>query len=296
MSFKAGFIAVVGRPNVGKSTITNELIRQKLLITSHRPQTTRHRIHAIDTTDKYQMVFIDTPGIHIGSKKAINSYMNRAASSTFADVDIILWIVEACKWTKEDERVLEHIGKVSVPVILCVNKIDKLEKNDQVLSFLQKLSEKYQYSEVFPLSAFKKAHSKALRSLILKYLPQQDIIFNADCITDRSEKFVIAEFIREKLMRNLSNELPYDLTVDVEKFELSGRMFRISAIIFVDKTSQKRIVIGHKGEVLKKIGEEARISIEGFLGKKVFLELWVKVRKGWSNDRKSLDSLGYDQH
>jgi GTP-binding protein Era len=294
MSFQAGFIAIVGRPNVGKSTLTNELIGQKLSITSHRPQTTRHRIHAIDTTDDYQMVFVDTPGIHIGSKKAINAYMNRAASSTFNDVDMILWLVEAGKWTKEDERVLEHIGRVDVPVVLCVNKIDKLTKNDQVLPYLQKLSEKYQAAEVFPLSAFKKAHSSALRTLILKYLPQREAIFDADFITDRSQKFVVAEFIREKLMRNLSNELPYDLTVEIEKFELDGRMYRIAARIFVDKTSQKSIVIGKKGEVLKKIGEESRHSIEGFLGKKVFLELWVKVRQGWSDDKRALASLGYD--
>ncbi len=294
MNFQAGFIAVVGRPNVGKSTLTNELIGQKLSITSHRPQTTRHRIHAIDTTDNYQMVFVDTPGIHIGSKKAINAYMNRAASSTFNDVDMILWLVEAGKWTKEDERVLEHIGKVDVPVVLCVNKIDKLVKNDQVLPYLQKLGEKFQAAEVFPLSAFKKAHSSALRSLILKYLPQREAIFDADYITDRTEKFVVAEFIREKLMRNLSNELPYDLTVEIEKFELDGRMYRIAARVFVDKASQKSIVIGHKGEVLKKIGEESRLSIEGFLEKKVFLELWVKVRQGWSDDKRALASLGYD--
>lgn len=294
MSFQAGFIAVVGRPNVGKSTLTNELIGQKLSITSHRPQTTRHRIHAIETTNEYQMVYVDTPGIHIGSNKAINAYMNRAASSTFNDVDMILWLVEAGKWTKEDDRVLEHISKVDVPVILCVNKIDKLEKNDQVLPYLLKLSEKYQASEVFPLSAFKKAHSNSLRELILKHLPQRDIIFDADYITDRSEKFVIAEFVREKLMRNLSNELPYDLTVEIEKFELDGRMYRIAARIFVDKPSQKSIVIGHKGEVLKKIGEESRLSIEGFLEKKVFLELWVKVRQGWSDDKRALASLGYD--
>ena len=294
MNFQAGFIAVVGRPNVGKSTLTNELIGQKLSITSHRPQTTRHRIHAIDTTDKYQMVYVETPGIHIGSNKAISAYMNRAASSTFKDVDMILWLVEAGKWTKEDERVLEHINKVDVPVILCVNKIDKYEKNDQVLPYLLKLSEKYQANEVDPLSSIKKAHSSALRELILKYLPQRDIIFDADYITDRSEKFVIAEFVREKLMRNLSNELPYDLTVEIEKFELDGRMYRIAARIFVDKPSQKSIVIGHKGEVLKKIGEESRLSIEGFLEKKVFLELWVKVRHGWSDDKRALASLGYD--
>ncbi|BAS67789.1 GTPase Era [Bathymodiolus septemdierum thioautotrophic gill symbiont] len=294
MNHQAGFIAVIGRPNVGKSTLTNELIGQKLSITSHRPQTTRHRIHAIDTTDDYQMVFVDTPGMHMGNAKAINAYMNRAASSTINDVDIILWLVEVGKWTKEDARVLGHMRKAEVPVILCVNKIDKLKSNHEVLPFLKKIGEKYQPSALFPLSAFKKNDTNALRRLILKYLPEQENIFDADYITDRSEKFVVAEFIREKLMRHLEDELPYDLTVEIEQYELDGKMQRIAARILVEKNSQKNIVIGKKGEMLKLIGTEARQSLEDFLERKVFLKLWVKVSTGWSDDKRALLSLGYD--
>jgi len=294
MIFQSGFIAVVGRPNVGKSTLINELIGQKLSITSHKPQTTRHCIHAIDTQDNYQMIFVDTPGIHISNKKAINSYMNKAASSSLLEVDMILWLVEALKWTKEDERVMEHLTKIEVPVILCVNKIDILKTQNEVLPYLENLGEKFQANQVFPLSAFKKNHINELRKLILKYLPQQEALFGSDYVTDRSERFVVAEFIREKLIRSLSNELPYDLTVEIEKFDLDGQMYRIAARIFVEKPSQKSIVIGDKGKMLKKIGEESRVSIEGFLERKVFLELWVKVRQGWSDDKRALASLGYD--
>ena len=294
MIFQSGFIAVVGRPNVGKSTLINELIGQKLSITSHKPQTTRHCIHAIDTQDNYQMIFVDTPGIHISNKKAINSYMNKAASSSLLEVDMILWLVEALKWTKEDERVMEHLTKIEVPVILCVNKIDILNTKNEVLPYLENLGEKFQANQVFPLSAFKKNHINELRKLILKYLPQQEALFGSDYVTDRSERFVVAEFIREKLIRSLSNELPYDLTVEIEKFDLDGQMYRIAARIFVEKPSQKSIVIGDKGKMLKQIGEESRISIEGYLESKVFLELWVKVRQGWSNNKRALASLGYD--
>ena len=294
MKFQSGFVAVVGRPNVGKSTLINELIGQKLSITSHKPQTTRHRINAIDTQTNYQMIFIDTPGIHIGNKKAINSYMNKTASSSLSEVDMILWLVEALKWTKEDERVMEHLTKIKVPIILCVNKIDNLNTKDEILPYLENLGEKFQANEVFPLSAFKKNHTNDLRKLILKHLPQQEALFESDYVTDRSQRFVVAEFIREKLIRNLSNELPYDLTVEIEKFDLDGQMYRIAARIFVEKPSQKGIVIGDKGKMLKQIGEESRVSIEGFLERKVFLELWVKVRQGWSNDKRALASLGYD--
>tara|TARA_B100000953_G_scaffold45328_1_gene34642 strand:- start:3120 stop:4004 length:885 start_codon:yes stop_codon:yes gene_type:complete len=294
MKFQSGFIAVVGRPNVGKSTLINELIGQKLSITSHRPQTTRHRIHAIDTSDNYQMVFVDTPGIHIGNKKAINAYMNRAASSTISDVDIIIWLIETGKWTREDNRVLEHINKTDIPVIICINKIDKLKSTDKVLPFIQLVGEKYQPNEIFPLSAFSKNHTKSLRKLILKYLPQRDAIFEPDYVTDRSEKFIVSEFIREKLMRHLEDELPYDLTVEIDKYQLDGNMQRIAATIYVDKLSQKTIVIGHKGEMLKLIGTEARKSVEGFLERKVFLQLWVKVSSGWSDNKKALASMGYD--
>lgn len=294
MSFQSGFIAVIGRPNVGKSTLINELIGQKLSITSHRPQTTRHLIHAINTTDDYQMVFVDTPGIHLNNKTNLNSYMNRSASNSIKEVDMILWLVESGKFTREDARVLEHIKPVKVPVILCINKIDKLKTSQDVLPFLQNIAQKYQASELFPLSAFSKHDTQALRGLILKYLPQRAMIFDPDFITDRSEKFVIAEFIREKLMRHLTDELPYDLTVAIEQYELDGELQRISANIYVNKTSQKSIVIGHKGVMLKHIGTEARHSIEGFLQRRVFLQLRVKVASGWLDDKRTLASLGYD--
>jgi GTP-binding protein Era len=294
MKFKSGFIAVVGKPNVGKSTLINELIGQKLSITSHRPQTTRHRIHSIDTSENYQMVFVDTPGIHIGKKKAINAYMNRAASSTISDVDIIIWIIEIGKWTREDERVLEHIEKTDIPVIVCINKIDKIKAKDDLLPFIEMVGEKYKSEEVFPLSAFSKNHTKSLRKIILDHLPYREAIFDSDFVTDRSEKFIVSEFIREKLMRHLEDELPYDLTVEIDKYQLDGNMQRIAAIIYVDKASQKTIVIGTKGEMLKLIGTEARKSIEGLLERKVFLQLWVKVSSGWSDNKKVLSSMGYD--
>jgi GTP-binding protein Era len=220
--------------------------------------------------------------------------MNRAASSSLKDVDVILWLVEAGLWTKEDDRVLEHVSSLDCPVILVINKIDKLKHPDMLLPYLQDMSVKYNADEVYPLSAFKKNDVSKLKSMILKYLPVQSMIFDPDFITDRSEKFIVAEFIREKLMRHLSDELPYDLTVEIEKYELDGELQRVSAKIFVDKTSQKNIVIGKNGEMLKRIGTEARKSIEGFLEKKVFLQLWVKVSAGWSDDKKSLSSLGYD--
>lgn len=295
MSFSSGYVAVVGRPNVGKSTLINALLGVKLLATSNKPQTTRHTINAIDTQDSYQIVFVDTPGMHIGNKKAINSYMNKTASSVFAYVDIILWVVEACQWTKEDNRVLEHIEKSSAPVVICLNKIDKIKQKNELLSFLTEISNKYDNAkDIFPLSAFKKKDISKIRSIILNYIPKRDIIFDKEWITDRSEKFVIAEFIREQLIRNLSKEIPYDITVIIEKFELHKDIFHITATILVNKESQKKIVIGRQGSFLKKIGEQSRTSIELFLNKKVFLKLWVKVNKNILKNRDNL--FAYDKN
>lgn len=297
MNFRAGFIAVVGSPNVGKSTLINEMLGVKLLATSNKPQTTRHIINAIDTKDSYQMVFVDTPGIHINNKKAINSYMNKSASSVFSYVDIVVWLIEACKWSKEEDRVLEHIEKAKVPVIICLNKIDKIKDSEEILKFLEKISNKFDKAkEIFPLSAFKKNQVLKIQSLILKYLPKREIIFDKEWITDRSQKFVIAEFIREKLIRSLKNEIPYEITVIIEKFVLHKNTFHITALILVEKDSQKKIVIGNKGSFLKKIGKEARISIEAFLDKKVFLSLWVKVDKNWSRNKNNLSHYGYDNN
>ena len=292
-NFKAGFIAVVGRPNVGKSTLVNELIGQKISITSHKAQTTRHRINAIDSTDDYQMILVDTPGIHIGNKRALNSYMNRTASSTLMGVDVILWLLDSSYFTKEDERVLEHIKQAQCPVICCLNKIDKFNHKVDVIKQLEKLGQTYD-GQIIPISAFNKKDIAYLRSQILICLPTQPAIFDPDYLTDRSDKFIVAEFIREKLMRLLSKELPYGVTVEIEYFKLENKIHRINAKILVERESQKRIVIGKQGQMLKKIGTDARKNIEDFLNTKIYLKLWVKTQNNWSDDKRSLQSLGYD--
>ena len=293
-NYKAGFIAVIGRPNVGKSTLINEMIGQKINITSHKPQTTRHKIYAVDTQKDAQLIFVDTPGIHIGAKKAINRYMNRVASSSLGEVDLVVWLIEAGVWHKEDERVLEFIKKVETPVILVINKIDKLKKRNDVLPFITKVSQFYNTDNLVPISSFDKKSIDYLKEMIVKFLPEQAAIFDDDYLTDKSQKFLVAEFIREKLMRNLHDELPYDLTVEIEQFKLDGAMYRISAKILVDRETQKNIIIGKNGETLKKIATDARISIESLLEAKVFLKLWVKVKEGWSDDIRALASLGYE--
>lgn len=291
--FKAGFIAVVGRPNVGKSTLINELIGQKLSITSHKPQTTRHRINAINSTDEYQMVLVDTPGIHIGNKRALNSYMNKTASSSLVGVDVVLWLLDSHHFTKEDERVLEHIKTVECPVICCLNKIDKFNTKPDILKQLTKLAQFHQ-GEIIPISAFNKKDVAYLKNHIIGLLPQQAPIFDPNYLTDRSDKFIVAEFIREKLMRRLSDELPYGATVEIEHFKQENGLYRISAKILVERDSQKRIVIGKQGQMLKDIGTDARKNIEDFLNSKVYLKLWVKTQENWSDDKRSLQSLGYD--
>lgn len=291
--FKAGFVAIVGKPNVGKSTLTNELLGQKLSITSHKPQTTRHRINAIDSTDDYQLVLIDTPGIHIGAKRALNSYMNRAATSSLAGVDVVLWLLDSTHFTTEDERVLSHLASVECPIICCLNKIDKFTDKTQLLNQLNKISGQYQ-GEIVPISAFNKKDVAYLKKLLLDKLPEQTAIFDPDYLTDRSDKFLVSEFIREKLMRLLAQEIPYGVTVEIEHFKQEKKLVKIAAKILVERNSQKRIIIGKQGEMLKKIGTDARKDIEAHLDNKVFLKLWVKTQKNWSDDKQGLHSLGYD--
>lgn len=293
-NYKAGFIAVIGRPNVGKSTLINEMIGQKINITSHKPQTTRHKIYAVDTQENTQMIFVDTPGMHIGAKKAINRYMNKVASSALGEVDLVVWLIEAGVWHKEDERVLEFIKKLKIPVILVMNKMDKLKQRNDILPFITKISQFYDTNNLVPISSFDKKSIVYLKEIMVGFLPEQNAIFDKDYLTDKSQKFLVAEFIREKLMRNLHDELPYDLTVEIEQFKLDGTMYRISAKILVDRETQKNIIIGKHGETLKKIATDARISIESLLEAKVFLKLWVKVKEGWSDDIRALASLGYE--
>ena len=291
--FKCGYVAIVGRPNVGKSTLLNRLLGQKISITSHKPQTTRHRILGIKTEPSYQAVYVDTPGLHLNAKKAMNRYMNRAASTSLEDVDLVLFVIEAGHWSEEDESVLQKLRGAKAPVILVVNKVDQIPDKDKLLPFLQSVSEKMQFEEVVPLSAFKGHNIDSLESVVPRFLPQGVALFPEDQITDRSVRFLVAEVIREKLMRRLGKELPYSLTVEIEQFVDDEGMARISALIWVERQSQKKIVIGKGGATLKEIGQQARQDMERMLEQKVFLQLWVKVKEGWSDSERALQSLGY---
>ncbi len=295
--YQAGFVAVVGRPNVGKSTLMNELLGQKLSITSHKPQTTRHRIHGIYTDEQKQIVYVDTPGMHLGEKRSINKYMNRAASSALVDVDVILFVVEAGRWTQEDEAVAQKLKHASASVILVVNKIDLIKKKTDLLPFLQKLGEKVEFVTAIPVSAYKKSGLDIIVEEILKYLPKQPPLFPEDFVTDRSTRFLAAEIVREKLMRSLGEEVPYGATVEIEQFkydEEEGRWV-IHALILVERQGQKQIVIGKKGEQIKQMGIQARRDLITLLGERVHLELWVKVKENWSDDERALASLGYTE-
>ncbi|WP_083944984.1 GTPase Era [Thiomicrospira microaerophila] len=296
-NFKAGFAAVIGRPNVGKSTLMNELLGQKLSITSHKPQTTRHRIHGIYTADDHQIVYVDTPGMHLGGQKSINRYMNRAAKSAFAGVDVILFVIEAGRWSKEDQSVADQLKHAEAPVVLIVNKVDKFKQKTDLLPFLQTLNGKVEFSTLIPVSAHKKSGLDLIQKEILKVLPNQTPIFPEDYITDRSTKFLIAEIVREKLMRMLGDEVPYGATVEIEQFEQeegTGR-WAINALILVEREGQKRIVIGDKGEKIKQMGIDARKDMIALLENRVHLELWVKVKENWSDDERALASLGYTE-
>lgn len=294
-AYQAGFVAVIGRPNVGKSTLMNSLLGQKLSITSPKPQTTRHRIHGIHTTDAYQIVYIDTPGMHLGESKSINRYMNRAANSAFADVDVVLFVVEAGRWTKEDQAVAAKCQSLDIPVIVLVNKIDKFKKKEELLPYLQRISDKVDFDGVIPVSAYTKSGVELIESELLKYIPTQEAIFPEDYITDRSTRFLAAEIVREKLMRTLGEEVPYGATVEIEqfKFEESENRWVIHALILVERSGQKQIVIGQKGQLIKQMGIQARKDLMSLLDARVHLELWVKVKENWSDDERALASLGY---
>jgi GTP-binding protein Era len=290
---KAGFVALVGRPNVGKSTLLNHLLGQKISITSRRPQTTRHRIHGIRTTEEGQAVFVDTPGIHASEKRAMNRYLNKTAGSALADVDLIVWVVDRAGWLPEDELVLKRIRTSGQPVILAINKIDRMEDRDQLLPFLSDASADHPFAALIPISALKGTNLAMLDKAIMEHLPEGPLIFPEDQITDRSMRFMAAEMIREKLLRSLGQEVPHALTVEIEQFKQEEGLTRISALIWVERQGQKAIVIGKKGEVLKKVGERSRLDLERMIEGKVFLQLWVKVKEGWSDDERALRSLGY---
>lgn len=292
-AYKCGYIAIIGRPNVGKSTLLNHILGIKLSITSRKPQTTRHQILGVKTSEQAQFIYVDTPGIHGGGKKAINRYMNKAASSVIHDVDVVLFVVRALHWTPEDQRVLELLESVKTPVILVVNKVDMVPEKDQLLPYLQMLGEKFSFHNVLPISALKGGNLAALEQCIQELLPLNQPVFDEDSYTDRSLRFLAAEIVREKLIRELGKELPYESTVEIEKFSEEGALTEIHALILVESKGQKAIVIGAKGERLKSIGTKARKDLELLTGRKVFLKLWVKVKEGWSDSESALRSLGY---
>lgn len=292
--FRSGYVALVGRPNVGKSTLLNRILGQKVSITSRRPQTTRHRILGIKTGAQVQAVYVDTPGLHLGGKRAMNRYMNRAASDALQDVDVVVFVVEGTRWTDEDELVLEKLRQVSCPVILAINKIDRVVDKKALLPYLQQVSRHMDFTQIIPLSAKQGSQVGELEQAVEALLPESTPFYPEDQVTDRSMRFMAAELVREKLFRKLGQELPYGITVEIEQFKEEDGLFRINALIWVERDSQKAIVIGKQGALLREVGRESRIDMEESFGQKVFLELWVKVKEGWADDERALRSLGYD--
>lgn len=295
MSDKCGYIAIVGRPNVGKSTLLNRILGQKLSITSRKPQTTRHQILGMKTTGDVQAIYVDTPGLHEGyTEKALNRYINKVASNAIKDVDLVVFVVDRTKWTPEDEVVLQKIKGANVPCVLVINKVDHLADKSTLLPYLQEVSAKMDFLEVVPVSAKLGNNVEALEQSIAKYIPDGMHFYDRDQFTDRSVRFLAAELVREKIMRQLGDELPYSMTVEIEKFEDNGTLITIHALILVEREGQKKILIGDKGERIKQIGTDARLDMEKMFDSKVMLNTWVKVKGGWADDERALKSLGYN--
>lgn len=290
---RCGYAALVGRPNVGKSTLLNHILGQKISITSRKPQTTRHRILGIKTEAGTQTIYVDTPGIHSDQPRAINRQMNRTATSVLQDVDVVVLLIDKLRWTAEDDLVLSHLAQVRAPVILAINKVDQLDDKEALLPFIEESSARYAFKDIVPISALKGSNLDTLESLIGNLLPAAEYFFPEDQITDRNLRFIAAELIREKIMRQLGEELPYATAVEIEQFSQQDEVFHIDATILVERAGQKGIVIGKGGERLKKIGSDARQDMEKTFDSKVMLNLWVKVRSGWSDDERALQSLGY---
>ncbi len=291
---RCGYVAIVGRPNVGKSTLLNYILGQKISITSRKPQTTRHKVLGIKTEGDTQIIFVDTPGLHKNADKAINRYMNRAASSALVDVDIAVFVVDRTNWTDEDDLVLQHLQRARCPVILAINKIDLLDNKNELLPYIQKAGESGEYADIVPLSALNSNNLEQLEKCIEEKLPKGIHFFPEDQITDRSQRFMVAELVREKIMRQLGDELPYSMTVEIEDFSQEGEILHINALIYVERDGQKKILIGKGGSRIRSIGQEARKDMESLLDSKVMLRLWVKVKSGWSDDERALRSLGYE--
>lgn len=292
---RCGYIAIVGRPNVGKSTLLNYLVEQKISITSRKPQTTRHNVTGVKTVGDVQMIFVDTPGMHSKESKAINRYMNRVALSATQGVDVVIFVVDQTQWTDEDELVLSRLTGSADKVIIAVNKVDQLNDKTVLMPHLVMLSEKLPRAEIIPLSALKGHNLEQLEEQVVKRLPQGAFLFPEDQITDKSSRFMAAELVREKIIRQLGAELPYQVAVEIEQFKEEQSCLHIGALILVEREGQKRIIIGDKGSRLKSIGQAARLDMEVMFDSKVMLKLWVKVKSGWSDDDRALHSLGYQE-
>lgn len=295
---RCGLVAIVGRPNVGKSTLLNALVGQKVSITSAKAQTTRHRITGIRTVDEAQFVFVDTPGFQTKHAAALNRTLNRTVQGVLSDVDVVLFVVEAGRFGLDDAKVLalmQNEGMQGKPVILVANKLDTVRRRAELAPWLQGMQQRHAFAEFVPLSAQKPAEAQKLLAIVKPYLPEQQWFYEEDALTDRSDRFLASEIIREKLFRLTGDELPYASTVVIDKFEEEGNLRRISASIVVERDNHKGMIIGSGGERLKRIGSEARQELETLMDAKVFLELWVKVRSGWADDEAHLRSYGYGQ-
>jgi GTP-binding protein Era len=291
---RCGYIAIVGRPNVGKSTFVNAVMGRKVSIVTDKPQTTRHRILAVHNTPGVQMVFVDTPGIHRKAPRAMNRLMNRTATTALEDADLVLFVCEAHRFTDEDDDVLKRILRSGLPTILLLNKVDLVHPKERLFSIIESMNQRHKFAEVFPVSAKKKSDVAAVLKAIPAYLAASPPFFPDDMSTDRSPAFHAAELIREKLTNALQQELPYGLTVQIEKFEEQPSGFNLNAVIWVERDSQKGMVVGKGGRILKQIGTAARKELKAEFGKPVHLELWVKVKDNWADNEQDLQRLGYE--
>ena len=291
--FRCGYIAVIGRPNVGKSTLINRIVGRKTSITSRKPQTTRPRILAIKNSAEYQAIFVDTPGIHLSTRRALNRLMNRAARGALEGVDLVVLVVEALRWTTVDSYILEQVARERTPLFLAVNKIDRLPARNELLPYLDRVSAEGHFAEIVPISAERGDNVERLLRLAVSQLPMAEAVFGRETVTDRSPRFIAAELVREKLTNRLGQEVPYQLAVNVDGYTERARLISIDATIWVERKGQKAIVIGNRGQVLKAVGEAARREMEAMLRRKVLLRLWVKVREDWSDNEAALHQLGY---
>lgn len=290
----AGYVAILGRPNVGKSTLLNQMLGKKISITSRKPQTTRHKILGIKTTGNFQAMYVDTPGLHNKNEKMLNRYMNKAALSMLSDVDVIVFMVAGTVWREEDEMVLQILHQAKCPIILAINKVDLVAQKERLLECIKNISQKLKFTAVVPLSAQNGTNVLMLEEAVQKLFPESPFFFPPEQSTDRDNSFLVAEIVREKLTRFLGQELPYAISVMVDQMEVKKNIMHISAIIYVERDGQKAIIIGKNGEVLKKVGTLARKDMEELFAQKVFLQLWVKVKSGWTDDKASLAKFGYE--